>query len=76
MIGTERRNLEEDNIKTTFYDWKVYLFFSMLAASLPIIIPGIQFGSAYYLWSGSKKPVDKKICTCPCWDTIFKGTMK
>ena len=41
--------------------------------SVPILIPVVQFGLVYRLWDQFNQPVDKKLCSCSCWDTVFKG---
>ena len=55
------------------YEWKVWLYCSLLAASIPIIIPAVQFGYIFNLWSQYNKPVNRQQCSCSCWDTVFKG---
>ena len=41
--------------------------------SVPILIPVFQFGLVFRLWDRYNKPVDRKLCSCSCWDTVFKG---
>ena len=55
------------------YEWKVWIYCSLLAASVPIIIPAVQFGYIFNLWAKYNKPVNKNLCSCSCWDTVFKG---
>lgn len=54
----------------------VWLYCSALAVSIPIIIPTVQFGVIFRLWDKYNKPVNKDICQCSCWDTVFKGEEK
>ena len=43
--------------------------------SVPILIPVVQFGLVFgWLWDQYNKPVDRKLCSCSCWDTVFKGS--
>lgn len=65
--------LEEDDVKPVDYEWKVWIYCSLLAAAVPIIIPAVQFGYIYNLWSHYNKPVNRQQCSCSCWDTVFKA---
>ena len=56
-----------------YFEWKVWFYCSCLAASVPIIIPAVQFGYIYNIWSHYNKPVSREHCSCSCWDTVFKG---
>ena len=49
------------------------IFSALAGISVPIIIPVVQFGLVFRLWDKYNKPVDKKLCSCSCWDTVFKG---
>ena len=62
-----------DDADPQIYEWKVWLYCSLLAASIPIIIPAVQFGYIFNLWSQYNKPVNRQQCSCSCWDTVFKG---
>ena len=43
-------------------------------ASLPgATIPVVQFGLIFRLWDKYNKPVNRDLCSCSCWDTVFKG---
>ena len=55
------------------YEWKVWIYCSLLAATVPIIIPAVQFGYIFNIWSKYNKPVNRNLCSCSCWDTVFKG---
>ena len=46
-----------------------------LAASVPILIPLFQFGVIFRLWDKYNQPVNKELCICSCWDTVFKGKL-
>ncbi|KAI8501793.1 PREDICTED: uncharacterized protein LOC109477293 [Branchiostoma belcheri] len=39
-----------------------------------VFVNYLHFGVVLKTWSPQKPPVDRESCTCPCWDTIFKGT--
>ena len=49
------------------------IFASLLAAVIPIAIPLFQFGIIFRLWDRYNQPVNKDLCICSCWDTVFKG---
>ena len=46
---------------------------SFLAVTVPILIPIFQFGVIFRLWDRYNQPVNKDLCICSCWDTVFKG---
>jgi hypothetical protein len=60
----------EDNLT---FEWSVWVYCSLLAAFIPIIIPAVQFGYIFKLWDKYNKPVNRNLCGCSCWDTVFKG---
>ena len=62
-----------NEINPADYEWKVWVYCSLLAASIPVLIPTVQFGYIYNLWSRYNKPVSREHCSCSCWDTVFKG---
>lgn len=45
-------------------------FFSIL---LPFIIPVIHMIIFSNLWKQYNRKIDRKTCSCSCWDTVFKG---
>ena len=51
------------------------VFASLLAAAIPIAIPLFQFGIIFRLWDRYNQPVNKDLCICSCWDTVFKGNV-
>ncbi|KAK3888940.1 hypothetical protein Pcinc_007041 [Petrolisthes cinctipes] len=40
---------------------------------LPILLPFFHLGILSHLWDEYNYKVDRLVCSCPCWDTIFKG---
>ena len=47
---------------------------NIFAALIPILIPIFQFGVIFRLWDKYNQPVNKDLCICSCWDTVFKGS--
>lgn len=39
----------------------------------PLTIPPLQIATLYYFWQDYSRIVDKRYCSCSCWDTVFKG---
>lgn len=39
----------------------------------PLTIPPLQIATLYYFWQDYARVVDKRYCSCSCWDTVFKG---
>ena len=54
-------------------DWTTRFVPVLIAALVPILIPVIQFGVIFRLWDKYNKPINKDLCSCSCWDTVFKG---
>jgi hypothetical protein len=42
----------------------------------PLTIPPLQIATLYYFWQDYARVVDKRYCSCSCWDTVFKGKRK
>lgn len=55
------------------FEFMVWMYTSALAAFIPILIPGLQFGLVFRIWDVYNKPVNREFCQCSCWDTVFKG---
>ena len=58
------------------FEFGVWFYCSLLAASIPVLIPTLQFGLIFKLWDQYNKPVNRDFCQCSCWDTVFKGIQK
>jgi hypothetical protein len=54
-------------------DSNTWLWCTALAMLVPILIPAVQFGFVFRIWDRYNKPVNKDMCACSCWDTVFKG---
>ncbi len=50
-----------------------WLYCTALGILVPILIPSIQFGLIFRIWDRYNKPVNRDMCACSCWDTVFKG---
>lgn len=53
---------------------KPTLLVTVLAILLPLCIPLIQMNIFSHLWKEYNRVINRKTCSCSCWDTVFKGT--
>lgn len=40
---------------------------------VPVLLPFVHLGIISHLWDEFNYKVDRRGCSCSCWDTIFKG---
>ncbi|KAG5677937.1 hypothetical protein PVAND_007651 [Polypedilum vanderplanki] len=50
------------------------LFPAIVAFLFPAILPICHIFVLYYFWQAYARFVDRRFCSCSCWDTVFKAT--
>ena len=69
-------SLLDFNIEDSFNPWNISqgkIISLILAVIIPMLLPSIHLGIVSRLWDDFNYRVNKKDCSCSCWDTIFKG---
>ncbi|XP_046684181.1 uncharacterized protein LOC124369984 isoform X1 [Homalodisca vitripennis] len=70
MLGNDITN---KLLKTNPYSL-VFSFSLVLIGCLgPMLIPPLHISVVYYFWSNYNRAINKHLCSCSCWDSIFKG---
>lgn len=48
---------------------------AVLGCLLPICIPSAHMAVLLFYWQTYSRNVDRRFCSCSCWDTVFKGKL-
>ncbi|KAL7648322.1 UNVERIFIED_CONTAM: hypothetical protein RMT77_000228 [Armadillidium vulgare] len=63
-------NFEENG---SMKKYKSILIGSLAGFAVLVFLPFLHFGIIAHIWDEFNYKVNKKDCTCSCWDTVFKG---
>lgn len=69
-----RQNVQID-FSFTAFRIKISSFFPAVIGFLfPTLLPIAHIVVLWYFWQAYARFVDKRFCSCSCWDTVFKAT--